>query len=337
MHEAMRLFTGPDDDPPLPELTPALIARLFDAHGLGPVRHVAPMRGGQINQTLLVNGDLVLRVRPLGKKDGAFLTERRLYERLRGRAPVPEVLALDTSREVAPFDWVVQRRLPGESLARLWLGAGERQRGWLLSQVAETMRALHDERFPACGGFRAGELQPAFSWAAYLDERFERRLQRLHTFPNADRVLLGAIDAFRRRHRGALDDGPIGLVHRDLHFGNLLAEGHRLTGLLDFEAAVAAPPDYELDQVARFLRFPVLFVEEEPRPAPAHYGGVWDALRRAYPGPFHVRDLTVRLSLYSLEYDLAALRDCYAGRWDATAHRHVLDRIHAALDERVMP
>jgi aminoglycoside phosphotransferase len=327
----------PGEEVPLPELL-GLIARLFEHHGLGPVRHVEAARGGQINRTLLVNGDLVFRVRPAGKEGGAFLTERKLYERLRGRLPVPEVLALDTSREIAPFDWVLQHRLPGQSLLQVWLSASERQRGWLLAPVAEAMRALHDERFTAVGGFRSGELRPAASWGAYLDERFDRRLSRLHSFPNADRALLGAIDAFRRRHRGALHDRAPALVHRDLHFGNLLVEGHRLTGILDFEAAVAAPADYELDQLGRFLRYPALFVEEEgPRPGPAEFAGVWRALQAAYPEPFRTPDLATRLSLYSLEYDLAALHDCYTGRWDAAAHRHVLDRIHLALEQRLLP
>lgn len=336
----MELLLSPPSAPDfgLPDLTPDRIGRLLARHGVGPVRGVAPACGGQINRALLVNGDLVLRVRPAEKDGSAFLTERRLYERLRGKLPVPEVVALDTSREVEPFDWILLRRLPGEPLTRLWASAGDRQRGWLLAQVAEAMRALHAERFPACGGFRAGELFPAASWAEYLDERFERRLRRLHAFPHADRALLAAIDAFRRRHRGALHDRPPGLVHRDLHFGNLLAEGHRLTGLLDFEAAVAAPPDYELDQLLRFLRYPALFVagDGSARPGPARFAGVWEGLRDAYPEIARTPHLATRLSLYALEYDLAALHDCYAGRWDAAAHRHVLDRIRTALDGRIL-
>jgi len=337
----MRLFPSPEprlaDRDGVPDLTLAQIARVFEQHGLGPVRHVTPIGGGQINRTLLVNGDRVLRVRPPEKSGGAFRTEACLYERLRGRAPVPEVIALDTSREVVPFDWILLRRLPGESLLRLWLAAAERQRGWLLAQVAETLRALHAERFPACGGFQAGELLSAPSWEAYLAERFDRRLGRLHAFPHADRDLLAAIDAFRHRHRGALYDRPPVLVHRDLHFGNFLAEGPRLTGVLDFEAAVAAPPDYELDQLARFLRYPSLFAEGEVglRPGSSHFAGVWDTLRRIYPEPFRTPDLSTRLALYSLEYDLAALHDCYTGRWDAAAHRHVLDRIRHALEQRL--
>jgi hypothetical protein len=47
--------------------------------------------------------------------------------------------------------------------------------------------------------------------------------------------------------------------------------------------------------------------------------------------------MAARLSLYSLEYDLAALVDCYAGRWDAEALRHVTERVRAALEERLIP
>src|SRR5207249_1377922 len=85
-----------------PEITRQVLERLFARHGLGPVRQVAAVAGGQINQVLEVNGEYVVRFRPPGKDGGAFATERRLFERLRGRVPVPEVVLLDTSREAAP-------------------------------------------------------------------------------------------------------------------------------------------------------------------------------------------------------------------------------------------
>lgn len=316
-----------------------MVERLFARHGLGPVRSVAPLSGGQINPVVVVNGVYILRARPPGRDASAFRTEARLFERLRGRLPVPEVLLVDTSREAIPLDCILLRRLPGETLARLWERAGDRQRAWYAAQVAEILKTLHAERFPACGGFRSGELVPAPSWQAYFEARYERRLRRLRAFPDADRALLDAIEGYWRRRRGVLDDGPACLVHRDLHWGNLLAEGPRLTGILDFEAAVAAPPDYELDQLLRFLRYPALFIHGETAatPTPALFAGVWNLLQAAYPEPFRAKELSTRLSLYSLEYDLAALYDCYSGRWGAAAHRHVLDRIRLALEERLLP
>src|ERR1051326_8600416 len=229
--------------PQPPSITPAEVQRLFDRHGLGRVHTVAPRRGGQINGVFLINGRFVLRLRPPEKKAGAFATEAALFERLRGRLLVPEVLACDASRELVPFDYLLCARLPGDNLVRAWLGASERERRWLVLQVAQVIRALHEERFPACGAFQAGELAPAPSWRAYLAERFFRRLERLRLLPAADPDLLHALEAFWRRHEAALEDRPSVLVHRDLHFGNLLVEERRITGVLDFEAALAGPPD----------------------------------------------------------------------------------------------
>jgi aminoglycoside phosphotransferase (APT) family kinase protein len=336
--------------------------RILAAHGLGPLRALGPLAGGQINQVYLLNGEFVLRIRPAEKSGAAFLTERTLYDRLRrlqaapsaggdcslrptggDRVPVPEVLAVDTSRAIVPADYMLTRRLPGESLARAWVRAAPPEREQLARAFADLLRQVHAARYPSVGGFEAGELRPARSWQQYLAARFDRRLGILRRFPNADRELLQAIERFRRSATGALEpDGgaeDARLVHRDLHFGNVLVLRGRITGVLDFEAAVAAPVDYELDQICRFLRYPQLFVEPalEASAARPAFAGLWPALRRCYGELFGPRRLAERLALYSLEYDLAALRDCYAGRWGEEAHRHVRRRIAAALEGRHLP
>ena len=61
------------------------------------------------------------------------------------------------------------------------------------------------------------------------------------------------------------------------------------------------------------------------------------ALREAYPELFAIPDLETRLALYSLEYDLAALHDCYLGRWGPAGLAHVLERIRGALAEAGRP
>lgn len=322
--------------PEPPSITLGDAQRLFDRHGLGVVHSLQPRSGGQINGVYLVNGRYILRLRPEEKKAGAFVTEETLFRRLRSRLPVPVVLACDTTRELLPVDYLVCARLPGDNLVRVWLTASERERRWLVLQLAEVMRALHEEAFPACGGFEAGALVPASSWRAYLSHRFQRRLLRVKMLPNADRDLMRALDACWRRHEPALQDRPPVLVHRDLHFGNLLVENHRISGVLDFEAAVAGPAEYELDQLRRFLHYPALFVEPElaPSVSPALFQSVWRWLREGYPELFAIPRLEPRLALYSLEYDLAALHDGYLGRWGAGGLAHVLERIRWALEIR---
>jgi aminoglycoside phosphotransferase (APT) family kinase protein len=313
------------------------VKRVFARHGLGPVRSVERLSGGQINAAYRVNGELVLRVRPVGKDGAAFRKEQVLYERLRGQVPVPEVVALDESGETLPAAYLICKRLPGEALAGVWLWAGPRSREWLLMQLAVMLRVLHDTPFPACGDLPGGELQPAANWHAYLDARLRRRLARVRALPGAPHSLLDAVEAFARRAAPALSAGAPCLVHRDLHFGNLLAQGDRITGLLDFEAAVAAPPDYELDQLARFLRWPSLFLTDRPGVTPAAFRGVWSGLQRAYPELFRSPALPARLAVYSLEYDLASLHDCLTGLWDRSVLQHVIARMAAALERKIAP
>ena len=318
-------------------LTAADVERVFARHGLGAVRAVGRLPGGQINAAYRVNGDMVLRVRPVGKDGAAFRKERALFERLRGQVPVPEVVALDESGEALPAAYLICRRAPGESLSRVWLNAGARQRAWLLGQLAELLRAVHQVDFPACGDLPGGELQPAASWRDYLAARLRRRLEIVRALPGAPGDLLDAVEVFQRHAAPALAAGSARLVHRDLHFGNILAEENRITALLDFEAAVAAPPDYELDQLARFLRWPRLFLTEMPGVAAAAFRGVWPGLRGAYPELFQAPQLETRLAVYALEYDLAALRDCLTGVWDRSVRQHVLGRMEAALAKKVAP
>ncbi len=326
-----------------PNLPWSAAARILTAHGLGELRQLRPLSGGQINRVFLVNGDLVLRFRPEERCSGAFLTEAVLFERLRGRLPVPEVLAVDSSRSLVPADYVLARRLPGESLPRAWLRARPPQRERWMAALAELLRALHAERFSACGGFESGDFRPAASWEAYFDERFRRRLAILRALPSSDRGLLDVIEHRWRSTAASLTIADYtgtdwSLVHRDLHFGNLLVNEGEITAILDFEAAVAGPPDYELDQFGRFCRWPRLFVgpELESSTDRADFAPAWEGLRRHYPELFRAARLAERLTLYSLEYDLAALRDCYTGRWGAEALRHVLHRIETALEGQLI-
>jgi aminoglycoside phosphotransferase (APT) family kinase protein len=280
---------------------------------------------------------MVLRVRPVEKDGSSFRKEAALFARLRGRVPVPEIVVLDESGELLPAAYMICRRVPGETLARVWLQAGPRQRVWLMGQLAELLRGLHEVEFPACGDLPGGELRPAESWRDYLNARLRRRLAIVRALPGAPRALLDAVEAFYQTESAALAAGAARLVHRDLHFGNILVEGDRITGVLDFEAALAAPPDYELDQIARFLNGPGVFLTDMPAVTAEAFRGVWSGLREAYPELFHTPQLGTRLAVYALEYELAVLRDCLTGVWDRTVQQRVMARMEAALANRILP
>jgi aminoglycoside phosphotransferase (APT) family kinase protein len=318
-------------------VTAAAVERAFAHLGLGPVHRLERLAGGQINAAYRVNAELVLRVRPLEKDAAAFRKEAALFAQLHGRVPVPEIVAVEEAGNLLPAAFMVCRWIPGDTLARAWTTAGPHQRRWLLTQLAEMLRGVHEVEFPACGDLPGGELRSAESWACYLDERFQRRLAIVRALPGAPHGLLNAVEAFQRSAGGSLTAGAARLVHRDLHFGNILVQEDRITALLDFEAAVAAPSDYELDQLARFLCWPAMFLTNMPAVGAEAFRGVWSGLRELYPELFRGPGLDTRLAVYALEYELGGLRDCLTGVWDAAVQRHVLARMEAALAKKVGP
>lgn len=292
----------------------AEVERVFARHRLGPVRTVVPLAGGRLNVALRVNGHFVLRYREGALATGSLRREAALLPRLAGRVPAPELVASGLDENLG--EYLIQSWMPGQSLLRAWLRNPDvATREWWIRQWAAAIRSLHEERFPGPGPLAEGGLKPFPSWRAYIESRIRRRIDQLMRVPAVDRQLVLAAERYLRRHAPALEDGPFCLIHRDLHFGNALVEGPQLTAILDFELAESGPPDYELDTIYRFLRYPAEFasIEDASRVTPARFASVWIRLKRGYPELFAARHLRQRLSLYALDHDLSRLLQAHGG------------------------
>jgi len=296
------------------------VERLFARHGLGPVESVQPLAGGQLNNALRVNDGHVLRFREATRSTGSLKREAAVLARVKGRVKTAEVVASGLDDILG--EYLILTWLPGRSLLAAWLETPDvTTREWWLAQWTASLRAIHEERFPKPGELPNGELKPYASWRSYIESRIRKRLDLLMRVPAMDRELVLAAERYLRRHAGVLDDGPCCLIHRDMHFANALVQGPHLTGILDFELAESGPPDYELDTIYRFLRYPWLFSEagSPSRLTPARFASVWIRLKRGYPELFQARHLRDRLCLYALDHDLSSLIQAYGGRWGGEA------------------
>ena len=214
----------------------------------------------------------------------------------------------------APFgEWLLQRRLPGEVLARAWPGLREDERADAVRQVGGVLRSIHavsSQRGPwgpitsviAEGGVEAPHQLPP--------SRLLELLVRARALPNVEREVLDDATALVRRAASALDDGHRwGLVHGDLHFENLLWRDGRITGVLDFEHARSGPPDLDLEVILRFCEEPALHVAEDYASSlnRRQFRGVVSWLEQAYPALFSHPRLEERIALFSLSYDVPLL------------------------------
>lgn len=219
---------------------------LLRAHGFDPDTPVVEDRDGWVNPCYFVGSDVVVRFNSRDPDVPKFRREYLAFELCREAGlPVPDVIAYDISLRYAPFEALLVERLPGGSIESSWPDLSERSRDALARAAGELMAALHDLEPPRWGDLGADE--DSASWLEFVAREFDRV---------ASAALLDGclVRDDIERMRGLLTerlpavarvDTP-SLVHRDLHLGNLLHVGDRITGLLDFEWGLSGDPEWDV-------------------------------------------------------------------------------------------
>ena len=258
--------------------------------------------GGRSNEVWFY-GPYVIRVQVQGV-GGMLEGEMRLLRNLPTSIPHAPVIA-------AGETWVVQRRGGGEPLSKVWASLPLAKRRAAAQQIAAILINLHQVRISG-----TPSLPPGW-FAGHLPADILRLAAQLR---DHDPALLDEVSLFTRKTMAEITP-PLrwGFIHRDLHFDHVLWNGERVTALLDFESAVIAPRELELEMIMRFCRYPSLYSALDPSDLEPLLG--W--LQEDYPLLFSEAGLERRLRLYSIEHDLRLL----AERPDQAT----LDRLRAAI------
>lgn len=261
-------------------------------------------RASSVTNEVWLAGDYVVRVNR--QPNQRLRREAFLGPLLPPSVGYPEVVAYGGQLGA---DWLIVARRPGGVLSRAWPGMTVDARREAVRQLALILRNLHHvaapDDLPAIdtpqlvggGGFNAVDpLLSALDQAATLPHVAPPFIDELR------RIVLDtawAIEPFEETH----------LVHGDLHFENVLWDGDRITALLDFEWAHAAPADLDLDIFLRFCAYPFLHVAEdyEHLTRAEDYAAVPYWLADDYPDLFYTPNLFERTQLYCIAYDIREL------------------------------
>ncbi len=221
------------------------VPALLEKHGFPRADEVVADDRGWVNLCFFA-GDVVVRFNARDPHLAKFRREKIAYETLRERGlPVPAVVVLDDDRDLVPFDVLITERLPGRNLEVDLPGLPTDQRETLIRASADILQQVHTVRFSGFGDLAEGT--PHSTWrSAYLGE-IERHVSEAREACAFDPDELDRFRRFVDRNATALDDVKFAsLVHSDFHPGNLLHDGQRITGLLDFEWSFAGDADFDL-------------------------------------------------------------------------------------------
>jgi len=164
--------------------------------------------------------------------------EFRIYQSLQGSGvPVPEVFWLETDAQWLERPFFMMARLPGEASPQTLVGSHFGGHADAIAQhKVEVLARIHGLDWRSAGLDFLEEPAPDACAGAEID-RWETimRAQALEPQPALE---LGI--AWLKQHRPVAQ--RVTLVHADYRTGNLLIEGDRITGVLDWEMAHLGDP-----------------------------------------------------------------------------------------------
>jgi aminoglycoside phosphotransferase (APT) family kinase protein len=223
-------------------VTEETIRAIWSEDQLGRVTDISRLQGGVRNLSFVVSHAFVLRFNTQDPSSANFRNERLAYEILaRESLPVPRVLIIDDSHKIAPCDFSVTTRLPGRPLARSWQFLSKEQLRKLIFEIGGSLAQIHACTFPAFGKLHALDHK---SWADYVYDHIERSLQQAREMKLLDKDLQSPIEGLRAMHDFA-EVTALALIHCDFHYENILHRNGQLSGILDFEWALAGDPAYD--------------------------------------------------------------------------------------------
>ena len=290
-------------------------------------------RAHSVTNEVWLSPEFVIRVNR--RADRRLRREAQLGPTLPPEVRYPEIVAYGTG---TGFDWLVVRRKPGNVLSRSWPTMRDEQRRTAVRQLAVMLRSLHHARSPIglddVGAPQLLQTGQGLAPAAPLLAGLERARQ----LPNVDKGLVDQLVEIVRTTQRFLEPFAVAtLIHGDLTFENVLWDGDRITGLIDFEWSRAAPADLELDVFLRFCAFPELHVADDyvEETKAQRYANIPWWLREDYPTLFTAAHALERLRLYAIAFDV---RQVLVSPPTAPLHdlppSHELQRLHRLAQHR---
>ncbi len=227
--------TGAPSERPEGERTAAIRARLGEVLGELPTGEIRQLSSGASRETYLcacgLRGDLVLQSEHGGKPSGEPPGQAALLQAAaRVGVPVASVAAHGGDDPVLGAAWTLVEALTGTTDPKQIISAAAAHDApKLIDSVAQAVAAVH--RMPVDPSLAPPVEDPL----AQLRALYERLGEPHPTFEIAFRALGSDRPPSRRT-----------LVHGDFRMGNLMVDGDRVTGVLDWELAHIGDPVEDL-------------------------------------------------------------------------------------------
>ena len=246
---------------------------------------------GFTNIIFIVNDRYVVKICTNSSNEEKFAREIEFYQKNKDNGLIPRLYYASVDKSIVPYYYEVMEKIEGISLYNVWHTLNEVQREDIIRQLCSAMKMFHSNT------------SDFYDWTLRTKNIFVplyEKARKLDLFSDEEREF---IDAAYKKFDSYLESKEIVLVHNDLHFDNIFYSNGKIK-LIDFERAIYAPLDFELDILYRMVRMPWKFASEETEKYVKldDYENIMKYIEKYYPELVHIDNLEKRLAIYEMVY-----------------------------------
>jgi len=207
-------------------------------HDLGNPDSYTKVTHNSGNDVFVGDEHVIKLYRP--EKDAGSDKETDLCRALQGHLPTPEVTAAGSAGDQS---YTVMKKLPGQALELTWKDTSEADQDTLFGRMGALLAAVHSVPVDKVASVLD---QPQMGASEILRNRAAEALRVITAKRLLSPQTIGSLESYLAEHIPADGKNDVGLRHGCFRFGNILAEGTNITGLLDWEDASLGDTSEEL-------------------------------------------------------------------------------------------
>ena len=205
-----------------------------------------------VRKVTINNQKYIVRIHPKGVKNGYFFVEKIALDQARVHGvPTPKVLDVHVATNEKDMDFMLFSVCPGINMD-VFLNNDKSQESLLLFDSGVNMAKIHEVKVKGFGAFdntiakNSNTLVGLHkSYLDFIHTGLDGNLNRLVTFNILDSKRANAMRNVFDTHDYEPLDGPR-LIHNDFADWNLLTDGSKITGVLDWDECHGGDPVADL-------------------------------------------------------------------------------------------
>lgn len=273
------------------EVINKIIVQNSDLFGLNPT--IEKINVGFTNTIYKINDCFIVKICTNSSNESNFKKEIEFYNANKANVIIPKLYYSNTEKLDIPYYYEIIEKVEGVTLYNVWHTFSEVEREDVIKQLCEAMKSMHSNK------------REGYNWQDYLNNRFVSLFNKAKEGKILNDEEINIIEKAQGCFEQYLESNEFVLIHNDLHFDNIFINNGRIK-IIDFERAIYAPKDFELDILYRMIRKPWKFASEETEEYTNEkdYSNIMTYIAKYYPELINVDNLYKRLAIYDMIYFL---------------------------------